>query len=61
MPAGEIRTEVFDALDYLESPQNGLSINFAGHWTATAKRGAGQDLNASWETLRGKLIDNGLV
>jgi hypothetical protein len=30
MPAGEIRTEVFDALDYLESPQNGLSINFAG-------------------------------
>jgi hypothetical protein len=23
-------TEVFDALDYLESPQNGLSINFAG-------------------------------
>ena len=27
MPAGEIRTEVFDALDYLESPQNGLSIN----------------------------------
>jgi hypothetical protein len=42
MPAGEIRTEVFDALDYLESPQNGLSINFAGHWTATAKRGAGR-------------------
>ena len=28
MPAGEIRREVF-ALDYLESPQNGLSINFA--------------------------------
>ena len=40
MPAGEIRTEVFDALDYLESPQNGLSINFAGHWTATAQREA---------------------
>ena len=59
--AGEIRTEVFDALDYLESPQNGLSINFAGHWTATAKREALAGSQRELGTLRGELIDNGLV